>query len=121
MKLYLAGPMRGYPEFNFPAFFAAEWRIELLGHRVFNPAREDVRGGFDPTGLEGTDAELERLGFDMGFTFRRDVLQITNYSEGIVLLPGWRKSGGACFERDLGERLGLKIVSYKRLLREGKS
>ena len=40
--IYIAGPMRGYPEFNFPAFYAAEERLRARGHAVFNPARRDV-------------------------------------------------------------------------------
>lgn len=41
MKVYLSGPMTGYPNFNFPAFNerAAEWRRE--GWDVFNPAETD--------------------------------------------------------------------------------
>ena len=41
MKLYLAGPMRGVPEFNFPAFFRAAAQLEREGHIVFNPAAKD--------------------------------------------------------------------------------
>ena len=40
--LYLAGPMRGIPEFNVPAFFEAEARLVSAGFNVINPARRDV-------------------------------------------------------------------------------
>lgn len=41
MRVYLAGPMRGLPQFNFPAFDAGAATLEALGHEVFNPADRD--------------------------------------------------------------------------------
>jgi hypothetical protein len=38
MKLYLAGPMTGYPELNFPAFHAEAMRLRDLGFEIVNPA-----------------------------------------------------------------------------------
>ena len=38
MNIYVAGPMRGYPEFNFPSFHAAAAQLRAAGHTVFNPA-----------------------------------------------------------------------------------
>lgn len=43
--LYVAGPMRGIPEFNFPAFFEAEDRPLKAGYDVINPARKDTDDG----------------------------------------------------------------------------
>ena len=36
--LYIAGPMRGYPDHNFPAFRAAAAALRRAGYGVVNPA-----------------------------------------------------------------------------------
>ena len=38
LKVYLAGPMAGYKDHNFPAFNAKAAELRALGHEVFNPA-----------------------------------------------------------------------------------
>ena len=40
-KIYIAGPMRGYENFNFPAFDAAAQLYRAIGYEVFNPADKD--------------------------------------------------------------------------------
>ena len=35
-KVYVAGPMTGLPEFNYPAFFAAEEYLRSHGAKVMN-------------------------------------------------------------------------------------
>lgn len=37
-KVYIAGPMTGLPEFNYPTFFAAEEYLRSHGAKVMNPA-----------------------------------------------------------------------------------
>lgn len=58
MKLYLGGPMTGYPEFNFPAFHAAAAVLRADGHEVWSPAEFDLTEGFDPR--RGMTAGLDR-------------------------------------------------------------
>ena len=41
-KLYLAGPMRGYPEDNYPHFNEMAAELRKLGYAVFNPAENNV-------------------------------------------------------------------------------
>ena len=41
-RLYLAGPMTGLPELNFPAFHAEAARLRALGYEVVNPAEINV-------------------------------------------------------------------------------
>ena len=40
MRVYIAGPMRGYPDFNKAAFDAAELLLKEIGHDPVNPSRE---------------------------------------------------------------------------------
>ena len=37
--LYIAGPMSGWPESNYPLFHAAEEILREAGYEVINPAR----------------------------------------------------------------------------------
>ena len=106
---YIAGPMRGYPEFNFPAFYRAADYLRARGHFVFNPAERDAKEGFDPTGFRGDTAELEAVKFDLRAALLADMTFICQEATHIWMLPGWNKSSGATAERALGLALGLKI------------
>lgn len=106
---YVAGPMRGYPEFNFPAFQAKTAQLRVEGHEVFNPAERDLRNGFDPTGLEGTTDELTKLGFNLREALAADTAFICHHATHVYLLPGWSRSTGATAERALAIALGLTL------------
>lgn len=106
---YVAGPMRGYPEFNFPAFDLTTYWLRWMGHTVFNPAERDIKNGFDPTGLKGTMEELAELNFDLREALAADMAFICEHATHIYMLPGWSKSPGATAERALGLALGLTI------------
>lgn len=102
MKLYLAGPMRGIPSYNFPAFMAAAQRLRAMGHEVWNPAEHDVReDGFDP------DKDFARAFIE----YMRRHLPAVLASEAVAMLPGWRKSKGARLEAHVAQECGLPLLN----------
>lgn len=112
MRLYIAGPMRGIPHFNFPAFFQAEDNLKKLGHTCFNPARRDVeRHGVDISNAEGSEEKaVKEHGFNLREALHDDLVFITMMADGIALLPGWRNSKGANAEKATAEALSLEIL-----------
>lgn len=101
MKIYLAGPMRGIPDFNFPKFNQVADLLRTMGHEVFNPAEKGEEA------LIETDPELvDKLAFRRR-VFAIDTEYICNHAEAIVLLPGWEKSTGAIAEEALAHTIGL--------------
>ena len=70
MKVYLAGPMRGIPEFNFPAFHEGARRLREAGHEVFNPAeRDNDRHGVDIS-ANNHDGDEDKAAATHGFDLR---------------------------------------------------
>lgn len=113
-KAYLAGPMRGYEDFNFPAFDRAQAHLESLGYIVINPAQVDrVMEGWGkkpPEDLRVTRDLRRRV-------IRRDINEILEFdpdNEDIIyFLRGWQNSAGVQVERALGEFLGLTFKYEK--------
>lgn len=111
MKVYLAGPMSGLPDFNFPAFHAAAAKLREQGHDVFNPAEKDeeihdkqiFKG-------EGDVAACEAKGFSLRKALAADVKYICEEAEAIAMLPGWEFSGGARAEWALANALRHKVI-----------
>lgn len=112
MKLYLAGPMRGIPDFNFPAFHAAAANLRAAGHHVFNPAeRDEAAHGKDVSKSPTGDlADVKASGFSLRDALHADTTFICLEGEGIALLPGWERSKGALAEKALAEALGLEVM-----------
>lgn len=101
-KFYLAGPMRGYPLFNFPAFLMAARVLTARGFEISSPAEKDLEAGFDPS------LPIEGQKFDVGAAFRWDFEAVVK-SRGIVLLPGWERSTGAKAERLVAQLSELEV------------
>ncbi|WP_175980038.1 DUF4406 domain-containing protein [Caballeronia zhejiangensis] len=98
MKLYIAGPMSGYPELNFPAFHAEAARLRAMGFEIVNPAEIDV--GPNPDWLTA---------------MRADIKQLVD-CDGIALLQGWEQSPGANVEHALARGLKLRIFQARHIV-----
>ncbi|SDB54130.1 DUF4406 domain-containing protein [Pseudomonas sp. NFACC13-1] len=96
--LYLAGPMTGFEDFNFPAFNKMAAELRARGYVVENPAEHGVVDGADWADYMAYD--LTRLGL-CGM---------------IALLPGWDLSQGARLEVMIAEHLGMRVVNAHDLV-----
>src|SRR4051812_12399525 len=90
-RIYIAGPMRGLPELNFPAFFEAEarWSVDW---DVVNPAQMDKDHGFVPTKQQTV---FENLSIEEAMS--RDLPAVAS-CDAIALMEGWERSQGANIE-----------------------
>lgn len=98
MKLYIAGPMTGIEDFNFPAFNAAAKRWRSHGHTVINPA-ENAHGDTSKP---------------WAYYIRQDIAHVLNV-EAVAVLSGWQKSRGATLEVSLARALDLPILDADTL------
>lgn len=105
---YIAGPMRGYPQFNFPAFYEAEEELSKWGVTCLNPARMDEAVGFNPYFDTPDKAFLTEA-------MERDVTAILEHATAMVMLPGWEKSTGAKAEMGLARWKHIPIYLYPSL------
>ncbi len=96
-KIYLAGPMSGIKDNNYPAFFAAAELLQGAGFEVVNPAAI----AHDDPGVWAA-------------CMRKDI-QAMLCCQTVVLLPGWRSSRGATIERNLALDLDIPVIDLSRL------
>jgi len=111
MKLYIAGPMTGIDDWNFPAFFNAEEQLKDLGYVVENPARHDGNTLEEALATVGT---LENPVEKWEFYIKRDLKYLLECA-GLVLLPGWQNSRGARLEVHIAKQLKMPLF----ILRDG--
>lgn len=100
-RVYIAGPMRGLPLYNFPAFDAAADVWRRIGFEVINPAEVDrIMDGLDPYDPHPMRTFEEYM--------RRDIKLLLQV-DAIAFLPGWQHSTGAVTEYMVGAALGLAL------------
>ena len=90
-SIYVAGPMTGHKDLNFPAFHAAAAALRAQGHHVENPAEINA----DPN-AQWLDC------------MRMDIARLVT-CDAIYLLPGWSKSRGAALEAVCAHTLGMHL------------
>lgn len=93
-RIYIAGPMTGLPELNYPAFTAAAKAWREAGWTVLNPAENFA-----------VDDKHPYADF-----IRRDLLDVL-VCDALAVLPGWENSKGASLEHHVATVLGLPIYN----------
>ena len=93
VTLYLAGPMSGLPDDNYPAFHAATAQLRAAGYTVINPAENG-----QPYHAALTDH------------MRANITNLCRSATAVALLPGWRDSQGARLERHIASQLGMPCL-----------
>lgn len=95
MTIYIAGPMTGLPEFNYPAFNNAAAALRVHCADVVSPT-------------ELHDGDTSR---PYDYYLRLGLRALLDCDE-IVLLPGWENSRGARLELAVAEALGMKVTEW---------
>jgi nucleoside 2-deoxyribosyltransferase len=112
--IYIAGPMRGKPNWNYEEFNRAEGMMSKLGWEVINPATLDTNS------RETQDLDCSSVNFDPDTNsvhrevnrkiMKRDLDAICDSCDAIYMLEGWQMSQGACAEFYLACALGITIL-----------
>jgi nucleoside 2-deoxyribosyltransferase len=90
-RIYVAGPMTGYPDLNFPLFHSVAAELRSRGLDVVNPAELNS----DPSK-------------SWHACMRVDIRELVT-CDIIVMLPGWEQSKGATLERHIAKALELQV------------
>lgn len=95
VRIYVAGPMSGYHDHNFPAFNEAARRLRAAGYEVVNPAE-----------LDDGDTTLA-----WDYYMKRDLPKMLT-CHTVALLDGWQDSKGANLEVSTARAVGIEVMKY---------
>ena len=115
LRIYIAGPMRGYSIWNFPAFDEARDLFISLGYDAISPADIDrEEWGGDPVTDLALRAKVEEIVAnwteeDIANVIRRDCEAVLS-SDTIAMLPGWEHSIGAVAEFFIARWKGITVL-----------
>lgn len=106
--VYIAGPMRGLPESNYPQFESVARFLRSEGWDVCSPV--EIGSAF------GTAAELnaDPVKLYRAMDAERDTLRTS--CDAILLLPGWERSRGARAELIIALEKHLEIITFCDLM-----
>jgi hypothetical protein len=104
---YIAGPMRGYPGYNFASFDQARNGLVKEEIIVISPADIDRAAG----GSETSELRPQHEYVLRDFHCLMYLAQWNKYSQNaIYALRGWENSKGACAEVALAKWLGIQVI-----------
>lgn len=112
-SIYIAGPMSGIPEFNFPAFNNAAYILRRQGWKVLNPAEKDsevVEGTSSFT--DGDHIKAQEEGFNFREAYLWDITKVME-CDAIYMLRGWENSPGARGEHAVAVAMQRHYPGYK--------
>lgn len=107
MNVYLAGPMRGYPNYNFASFTAMCRDLRRRGHVVVSPHEMD----------QGLDIDWDSPKFSTQVIYRD--IDAVMAADAVVTLPGWEHSLGAQAEVAVARWAGMPVLSADVLIAHG--
>jgi Domain of unknown function (DUF4406) len=100
-RIYIAGPMQAYGNYNFPLFDHVAKLLTNSGHcEVFSPA-DHAREKLGP--LE----QIQKMGKEeLEYAIKTELFPdqiawICKHADAVLMLPGWEHSGGAKIEREI--------------------
>lgn len=99
MRVYVAGPMTGLPEFNLPAFADAAAQLYARGHEAINPGGSGVIPGYTWN------------------DYMRDGLTLLLTCDAVAVLDGWESSKGATLEVYVARALDMPVRPLGEWLR----
>lgn len=94
-KLYISGPMTGYPGYNFDTFAQAAMDLRAVGYTVEDPGEFGVADGWS------------------WFDYMRKDLMLVLESDGIATLDKWECSRGAQLEVYVAHQLHIPVMPVK--------
>lgn len=92
MIIYIAGPMSGHYQNNYPAFWLAANKFRAHGFKVLNPAELPILPDWN--------------------RYMRESLRMLAKATHIHLLPGSDLSKGAQIESFIAKQLGIEIIEH---------
>lgn len=103
-SIYIAGPMTGLPDHNYPKFHSMERLLRKIGYsNILNPA--DIAGG--------------ETYYHYSY-YIRESLKLIARADAVVFLNGWENSKGANLEYHAASLMGLKCWNENLDLMEPK-
>ena len=90
-SVYIAGPMTGLPQHNYPSFMEMENHLRKMGYdNILNPARIADGDTTKPYSF-----------------YIRESLKMISKADFVIFLKGWEKSKGAVLEKHCADSMGI--------------